>query len=224
MIITFDLETIPAKEKPSLDEIEAPKNYKDEKKIKQYKEEKVEEEYRKQALKSLKGRLLCIGYAFDDEPAQCIMINPEDPNEYEMLNEFTELILTKKPRAIDPVFVGHNIKAFDILWLGHRALKYNLPQLWKMLPKYRYAKNLQDTAEIFAMTDFKSYFSLKDIADFLGIECKSDLSGDQVYDAWLAGEYERIKKYCIEDVETVREIYNRTQMQPKIEMDEWALP
>jgi predicted PolB exonuclease-like 3'-5' exonuclease len=38
---------------------------------------------------------------------------------------------------------------------------------------------------------------------------KGDMDGSQVYDAWLAGEYDRIAAYNLQDVKATAEVWHR---------------
>jgi hypothetical protein len=54
---------------------------------------------------------------------------------------------------------------------------------------------------------------LADIAEFLGVGEKAEgLSGSEIYPAWLAGEHDRIRRYCAQDVELTRAIYRRCRV------------
>jgi hypothetical protein len=216
--VFLDLETIPGPYPPDLEAMKAkaPSNYKKPEAIQKWAEDNQEIEYRKQALDSLQGRILCIGYAIGNLPAECIMIRPEFPDEEDMMLYFSSFV-----RGLcGPLWIGHGIKRFDIPWLGHRALKYRLPDLWYALPKGRYDHGCVDTHDIWQMTDYQGRYSLKGIASFLGLDCKTGMDGGQVYDYWQAGEYEVIRQYCIEDVETIRRVYQISTFQESVELDE----
>ena len=199
----IDIETLPSEVMPSPDEITPPSNYKDPAKIRAYQESKVEECYRKQSLDSMKGRILCIGWAVDDEEPQCVYSPDADE----------DVILATFHRCIEHhpsvEWVGHAIKHFDLLWLCRKSIKYNLHKLAWMIPTARYADAITDTAELWSFTDWKNYCKLDDIAKFLGIPGKNGFDGSMVYDAWLAGEHEKIREYCKDDVRMVREVYQR---------------
>ena len=65
--IFIDIETIPSETMPSLDDLQAPANYKDEAKIKAWKEANQVEAWKKQALNSMQGRIICIGWSWNGE-------------------------------------------------------------------------------------------------------------------------------------------------------------
>ena len=53
------------------------------------------------------------------------------------------------------------------------------------------------------------YTKLKDICEFLGIEQKDEIDGSQVWDAYKAGQMDKIIEHCESDVKAVRELYKR---------------
>lgn len=201
----FDIETVCSPNKPSLDEIEAPSNYKDADKIQAYKEANVDKLWRKQALDSMKAQVICISYAINDEPVITIMHD----NEEDVMKDF-ESVVGENPYAI---FIGHNILRFDIPFLWHRAVKYKLPYLKSILPHERYDKAMvRDTLSIFSVTSYgsDSWISLDTLAKFLGLPTKEH-HGSEIHDLYLAKDYDAIAKHCEDDVNLVRTIYKLTQ-------------
>ncbi len=202
-ILFLDLETFSG-DKPSLDSIKAPSNYKDPDKIKAYKEENLDAIWRKQALNSLKGKIIAIGYAFNDEPAEVMFSEDEEF----LLMEFDELITDPYSKLC-----GHNILRFDIPFLLHRCWKYDLSNLQSILPTDKFDRRSMviDTLTIFSATNFgsDSWYSLDDIASFFGLPNKES-SGSEIHDLWLNKEYDKIIEHCKFDVELTREIYKRT--------------
>lgn len=199
--ITIDIETFAGWNKPGLDDIEAPSNYKDLDKIKAYKEENLDKIWRKQALNSLKGQIICIGYAVNDEDAQVLF----DTSEEQLMMLFDDVI-SKYPYGI---LVGHNLLRFDIPWLYHRSIKYKLPSLKSILPHgKRDTDMINDTMSLFSSTIYGSdgYYSLDEIAKFLGLNPKES-SGADIHDMFVAKEYDKIKEHCKYDVELTRQVY-----------------
>lgn len=207
MNLYLDIESLPGAEKPKLEDISAPKNYKDEEKILAYKEDKLEEEYRKQALDSMKGRVLCIGYQFEDSPFE--EQAPEviyEVTEKETIKRFNDLLMNMRPMF----FIGHNILEFDLTWIWRKLIQYEFYDAARMIPRKKFDDRVQDTMLIWAGPNFKDKVSLDSLAKFLGIESKKEgMDGSQVYDMWLQGRHEEIKEYCKDDVRIVREIYKR---------------
>ncbi len=204
--IFIDIETLPSPEPPSLDEIQAPANYKDEAKIQAFKESKINEFYRAQALDSMRGQLLCIGFAIDDGPVQTLIRGMDGVNsEYDLLEAFSQEIKYCSPVT----WCGHNVKTFDLQWLWRKALKFGITALAQKIPRERYSRDVVDTLELWAGPDYRDRTSLDAIAQFLGLQGKTgDLDGSKVYDFWLEGKLQEIKDYCARDVELTRSIFN----------------
>lgn len=206
--VYVDIETLPSPEPPSLDEIQAPGNYKDEAKIRAYKESKVGELHRQQALDSMTGEILAIGYAIGDDDPVVLMRGVDGiESEQDLLGAFDDQI-----GKINPVtWVGHNLKSFDAQWLWRKAIKYGLPSLARKIPRERYSRQLIDTMELWAGPDYRDRTSLDKIAKFLGLAGKNGIDGpidgSMVFDMWQAGKLDEIAEYCASDVELTRGVY-----------------
>lgn len=208
MEIYIDIETLPGPERPSPEDIEAPKNFKDPAKIRAYQQEKLEETYRAQALDSMQGRILCIGWAVGDDPVStlCAGLNKVE-DEAALLHAFQDTLLDYFIDLEGLEWTGHNIRTFDLPWIWRKALKYRLFSLARIIPRGRYDKRIKDTLEIWA-ADYRDRVSLEAIARFLGLTGKTaGLDGSKVYDFWLEGRLQEISDYCARDVELTRQVY-----------------
>jgi 3'-5' exonuclease len=200
----FDIETFRSENPPSREEVQVPGNYKKPESIEQYINENIEDIWNKTALNSLKGQIICIGYAFDDEPEQVLTGTEE-----QIIKDLEKVLMS---RNMMTEFIGHNIMGFDIPFIYHRAIKYKTKNLRNILPKSRYDKNVLDTMTLFAGTDWQAKWSLKNIANYLGIDnSKDEIDGSMVGQLWLAGEKEKIYDYCKEDVRVLRQIYYKIE-------------
>lgn len=196
----IDIETVPCGEMPCLDDIKAPANYKDEAKILEWKKANQLEVYKKQALDSMKGQIICIGYALDDDDPTTI----EEHNEELILRLLLHDLLYRDWSI--HMLVGWNIINFDIPWLWRKAIQYNLPDLRRILP-HGNPKLCIDLMKVWA-ANYKDYVSLSDCAKFLGIEHDGG-NGSEIYDLWQAGDLDAIAEHCKRDINTTREIYRR---------------
>lgn len=171
--VYIDIETIPGPVQPSLESIQAPANYKDPEKIAAYKQGAVEDEWRKEALLSHRGRILCIGWAVDDEETKCVVnVGGEDVT----MESFWSELNASLPResACSVRWVGFNVTTFDLQWLRHRAVKYGLRELAYQLPADRYPRNVFDIRSWWLGPDYQGKGKLEDIAAFFGIEGKAE--------------------------------------------------
>lgn len=203
--LTLDLETLPSTPVDP-NEIEPPKNYKNLNTIAKYQQEQAEQQFRNQALDSIEGTILAIGYAINDQEPE-VLYNPtgDQAGEFDILTRF-EIMIREYP--INTLyFCGHNLKGFDINFLFHKAVKYQLAHLGEHLPRHPYSKFILDTQTLWAGPNTRSYVKLDKIAQFLGIESKGDIDGSKLYDYWLDGEHSKIREYCAKDVQIVRKVY-----------------
>ena len=214
----FDIETIPAGEE-SYETLK----YLYERKVKKAKDKDPEKEVESfeqfvenTALDGSFGRVLCISYAINNNPAHTLC-NPED--EKKTLQQFWHIA-----NEID-LFVGHNIMEFDLRFLLQRSMVLGVKPTWnrfdepgkkpwdmgKMLSFARY-RNLPvfDT-----MQEWSSWGSpkvgLEHVALALGIPTPKGegIDGSEVYNFYKAGKIKEICDYCVRDVETTRAVYKR---------------
>lgn len=164
--------------------------------------------YRKTALDGGKGSIFCIGYAFDDDPCY-IFKSSNQFDEKETIKSFFGMVAMNHD-GIRPIeIIGHNVAEFDLRFIFHRAaiLGIKPPSCLKINPS-RYDSDIYDT-----MTKWAGYgnrISLDNLCKALGIETpKGDITGANVYDYFLRGEYETISDYCMKDVEATRQVYKR---------------
>lgn len=205
----LDIETRPAGQHINPKELTPPANMSKQDTIDLWYQEKAPvialEKYRNRALDSMEGEILCIGYAFEDEP-QCVYGSTEET----VLRVFgDELKRAGGEWKEQLTFVGWNITAFDIPWIWRKAIKYGLKDLRNAFNRDRYKGNHIDLMLTWA-TDFKDYNKMDNVAKFLGLPGKTgDITGATVYDAYLEGRIDDIRDYCKNDVLTIREIYHK---------------
>lgn len=199
--IFIDIETFAGDVKPSIDDIKAPANYKDEEKIKAYKENALESEWEKQALDSLKGKVVCIGVAIDDnEPVMFTDLKDEK----DLVNTFHEYIITREENhdLQSCNWIAHNGNTFDFVWLFHRIKKYGLDNF---LPEPRQSRFI-DTMKLAGFTDYRAMLSLDNLCQFFGIGKKMNIS-KSVHEMVCLEMDKEISEYCKKDVELLRDLY-----------------
>lgn len=208
--IYLDCETIPSGDKINPATLKPPATMsKPETIAKWYAEQApavAEEMYRKRALDSMQGEILCIGYAIDDEEPAILMCSGEEA----LFTMFGRAMSAAIGQYNSPIqFVGWNIRTFDIIWLWRKAIKYNLPALKKIFNRDRYRGNIIDLMEVWS-ADNRDYRKMDDVAKFLGLPGKSEgMDGSKVYDLYIENKLNEIMDYCLNDVETARDIYRR---------------
>lgn len=205
LFIGVDIETLPGN-KPTREELVPPKTLKKQESIDKWldDESNIDIAHRKQSLDSLKGQIFIISFCFDRDD----IITLYNENEKKLLDEFADYVL-KSQNSHGINWYGHNLKGFDLPFLFHRSIKHG-SKLQSVLPKSIRNNRVFDTSSMFAMDQYGKYYKLSHIADFLGIEGKyKGIDGGMVYDLYLEGKTEDLKKYCEDDVRILRDVFSR---------------
>lgn len=169
----------------------------------------VEEAIAKTSLNGAYGHVCCIGWAFDDEPAQSIIWPLDVETEAATIHTFKTIVESKTNFA--PTIVGHNVADFDIRFLWQRAfvLGIRMPAWFPKSPT-PWGREVFDTMTAFAGA--RNTISMDNLCAALGITGKDDMDGSMVAEAWANGEYRRIADYCAADVERTRLIHRKMQI------------
>jgi hypothetical protein len=196
--IFLDIETIPGDKKPTVEDVKVPGNIKKqetrEKWLEENAEEKIEELYHAQGLDSMSGKIFCISFAVEDEEPKTVFSS----------KEFGEAV----SGYAMPIFVGHNSRKFDMKWIYRHAIKENAKDFAKRINFNKFRGNIEDTMEIWGCDDYREYVKLDDIAEFLGVERKSEgIDGSQVWEYVKGGRGDEVVKYCEQDVRVCRAVY-----------------
>jgi len=194
----LDIETIPAPDKY--------REYFKEKYDKQFvQKEDFETFFRRSAIDGNFGRILCIGYAKDNERIDIIY----SKREKEILEKFWDIA-----KNVD-LFIGHNVMDFDLRYIYKRSI-INAVRPSQILSFARYRSSpIYDTMREWEYWA-NSSISLDTLSKILNLKTsKLGLSGDKVYDTFKAGKIKKILEYCKQDVRLTREIYNRMKFLDK---------
>ena len=210
MVLHIDIETIPAGDKLTKNDIKPPAQYKKPESIaKWYQMEGdavIEKEYRDRAKHSLKGQILCIGFAFDSSEPIVLYHKKEK----EIMLAFERAVEAETGgKALSYSWCGWNIRKFDMIWLWHRVVKYNLDFLRRFMPLKKWSDRIIDLMEWFSAPDYREMTKLEEACKFLGFEGKGDIDGSKVYDYYKAGKIKEICDYCAKDVEKNQKIFDR---------------
>ncbi|MFZ6023404.1 MAG: ribonuclease H-like domain-containing protein [Bacteroidota bacterium] len=191
-----------------------------------------EESYRKKAgILAEFGRIICISTAFfhtDDEGHLHLkMKSIAGDDEVEILRIFTQLC--EKIQQINPYFqfAGHNIREFDIPYIGRRMLINNLslPACFQIQDRKPWELKMFDTLNWWKFGDHKNYVSLDLLAHVLGISSsKTDMDGSMVQDVYYVdNDLPRIVAYCERDVVVTANIILRFLQQPILKPENIAV-
>jgi hypothetical protein len=220
MKVFIDIETIPS-QKPEIaaqiaETIKAPGNIKKAESIEEWnkteKPKAIEEAVAKTALDGTYGQIVCIGLAFDESPAYTITSADEKSLLELFFYDLENAFATTKGYG-KPVFIGHNLSAFDLRFLFHRAVINGVtpPSCFPINAK-SWDESIFDTMTYWS--GFKGMIGLDRLAGALGIEGKStNFTWEDILPAFLAKDFGSISDYCKQDVEVTRNVYKRLTFQ-----------
>jgi len=174
------------------------------------KEAAIEEAYRKRALDGTYGQVCSIVYAIGEADPVAISLKTYE-REYDVLRAFVmrlEATLTRSDsRVREHMFIGHNI-VFDLNFLFRRLVINQVLHNIKLPFGGWHDKDFYCTSQ--AWCGREGRISQDNLCKALGIEGKPEgISGSNVYDHALAGNWDGIEEYNIDDVVKCREIYKR---------------
>jgi 3'-5' exonuclease len=203
MKLFLDIETIPAagEDIPVLKKLWQDAKAKNPQKDK--KESDFENFFRNTSFQGEFGRIICIGYAIDDDETDCLV-----GDEKEILRKFWSI--AKDAR----LFVGHNLMEFDLRFIFKRSIIHNIrPSREMSFARYR-SDPIFDTMKEWEKWGSQGV-SLHRLTTALGITSPKEegIDGSKVYDYFLAGKVDEIAEYCKRDVEATRAVYKRMTFQ-----------
>jgi predicted PolB exonuclease-like 3'-5' exonuclease len=209
MNVVIDIETIPTGEKLTVDEIKIPATMSKQETIDKWKIDKapeaIEEEFRKRAL--IQHKCQVISWAIKTKETDISLIND---NEEILLTKLDQFISSLVKHPMEIIWIGVNIKSFDLTILRQRAMKYNLHKLYQSIPLISYSDQVIDLMHVFTGGKFKDYLVSKDdMCRFFDIKVEDKHSGKEVYDLYLKKDYEDIRLHCLADVIKEYELYKK---------------
>jgi predicted PolB exonuclease-like 3'-5' exonuclease len=217
MNLTLDIETLPTNNQELIAEfrasITAPGQYKKADSIKEWLDANLETETASKVAKTsfdgLYGSIACICYAIDDESHVSFVSSHEDGEKKMLENFFNHLIdlSYRKPLTV----IGHNVAGFDLPFLKHRCILNGVKPIKSIVDAMNakpWDSCIADTMLMWS-NDREKRVSLDKLSKALGIGGKGDFNGSMVAHAWDNGEYEKVIKYCQNDVTLTRNVYHK---------------
>lgn len=161
------------------------------------------------------GRCGCIGCGVANEPILSEAAVEDDGRPTEAAERwmiegyFAACEAVYAQYGVPPIIAGHNVAGFDVRWLWKRAivLGITVPWWWPHDARSWDQDRIVDTMLMWEGP--RGYIKLDRLAARLGIRGKSGMDGSMVASVWAAGEYQRVREYCADDVRVVREVYHR---------------
>lgn len=223
MKIFIDIETIPSQD-PAVKEkiaesITAPGQYKKPESIKEWldanRETAAEEEWRKTSFDGGRGQICVISAAVGNSPVQTFYSEDWGNSERTLITEFFQFLNQNydPSRNVPPVFVGHNVAAFDLRFIFQRSAVLGIaPPRFIPFQARPWDKAVFDTMVQWAGHNGK--VGLEKLCEVLGLprkgsEIGEEIDGSKVWDFVRDGKISQVAKYCEGDVGRVREIYKR---------------
>jgi hypothetical protein len=180
-------------------------------------ESRTDEDFRNLALNGNWGRVLTIGMVVEKggreihrgllgRERQTMMFHLDEARTLQAFWKLLKNFNTKRD-----LIIGHNIFEFDLLFLYKRSIIQRVqPSVNLCFARYR-SQPIFDTMHEWERWKWqRRYVSLDELAKVLGLETsKQGIDGSQVYDKFCAGCHDEIARYCMRDVELVRQVYYR---------------
>jgi hypothetical protein len=229
MQITIDIETIPSQQPGARDQVRAsikpPGTLKKPESIaawwKDEADSAVEDAHRKQSLDGgVHGEIISIAIAANDDDPGWVRCRQQGEDESLVLSLFADAVQERLDRAAaglvdgcnipqDPYFIAHNA-SFDLGYIWRRCIVKGVRLPFKFpTPAARAGKDYGDTMTMWA--GYGNRVSLDALCRALSVPSPKDggIDGAGVYDAWLAGEHERIAAYNLRDTLATRDVWHR---------------
>ncbi len=172
------------------------------------------------------GKIIAIGVGAFEKPSKLKVSVWGTCNEKKLLEQFLTIFqkrINKKwtnwntsngKLLKDALYiVGHNIREFDIPYLGRRLLVHGLPlpgPLQLLGTKPWENAHLLDLMQLWSFGDKRNFIKLDLLALTLGLTSpKSDMDGSMVAQKYYEGKHDEILNYCAQDVVILAKILLR---------------
>ena len=171
------------------------------------------------------GKIICVsvGYFVMRGDSRNFRVTSFHGEEDIILKDFKNLLEShfSKPEYL---LCAHNGKEFDFPYLARRMVIHgiDIPYKLNLFGKKPWEVPHLDTMELWKFGDYKTYTSLKLLANVLGVPSpKEDIDGSDVRNVFYEdNDLDRIIKYCEKDTVTVAQIFLRLRNEPLLEDDE----
>ena len=159
------------------------------------------------------GRIVCIGWAVNDQAPVAVYEGDERALLTQFFAAVKQAILVHyhggKTDGV-PVFAGHNIGGFDLRFIWQRAVVNGIcPPVAIPFGAKPWDKSIADTMVMWN-PERDRRVSMDKLCRILGVPSpKGELDGSKVWDYVRAGRIKEVAEYCLGDVIAVRECHNR---------------
>lgn len=157
------------------------------------------------------GKVACISMAFVTKKGDVRFESFYGEDELNILTELRRVFDKIEPLGFE--LCGHNIKFFDIPFLGKRFLMSGLkpPKLFPTYNTKPWELKVLDTKDVWQFGNNWSLGSLDLVCSSLDIDSpkNGDVKGDNVTSNYWSGKHEEIKEYCEKDVKALVDIITK---------------
>jgi len=158
------------------------------------------------------GKIVCVSVGFingGEEKIQSFCTG----NEKEDLIQLSTLL--NKIKGLDFTLCGHNIKNFDLPYLGKRMLINNInpPTLLPSHDTKPWEIKALDTKEMWNFGSYKGLSSLHLVTSVMGIPSskEGEVTGENVHESWYNDKKTEIMSYCEKDVSSLIKIIKKVK-------------
>jgi len=169
----------------------------------------VQEAVKRTSFDGTYGQIITIGYAVDDGEVETVY-QDDGVSERDILVLFADDIRSIMYKTnTRPVLVGHNIHGFDLRFLWQRYIINGVKPPSLPFQAKAWDSNINDTMVMWN-PEREKRISLDKLCKALKVKSSKDgFDGSMVWDAFKAGEFEKIADYCKADVEAVRQCHTK---------------
>lgn len=153
------------------------------------------------------GKIICISLGALDKEGN-IKITTFQGDEKDILLKVRNVLNTAELKY---TLCGHNIKSFDIPYLGKRYMINGL-KVPSMLPTHDtkpWEIKAIDTREIWTSGGFKSFSSLSLISTLLGLPTYSEIKGEDISLHYWNNEMDKVVEYCESEIKLTIDIIKK---------------
>lgn len=171
------------------------------------------------------GKIIVIGIGFivenENKELRFRVSTLSGDDEKSLLSNFKDLLEYRFPKNIK--LCAHNGKEFDFPYICRRMTIHGikLPYILELSNKKPWEVNHLDTMEMWKFGDKKGYTSLDLLTKILDIESsKHSMDGSEVHEYYYnKKDIESIKKYCIDDVIALVQVFLKMNFLDKIKKE-----
>jgi|TARA_R110002020_G_scaffold120758_2_gene275084 uncharacterized protein YprB with RNaseH-like and TPR domain len=158
------------------------------------------------------GKIVCTSVGFINGKEEKLQSFCGD-NEKDELKQIAQLLI--KIEKVGFTLCGHNIKNFDLPYLGKRMLinGINPPSLLPSHDTKPWEVRALDTKEMWNFGSYKGLSSLHLVTSVMGIPSpkESKINGENIHESWYSNKKNEIMSYCEKDVSSLIKIIKKVK-------------